>query len=70
VTLHAYNVRGQYFNRFATTVDKKTCSIKVQDLSPIDADATSLDGLVCITKEEYSKMKSQLKAECENAKNL
>lgn len=66
--VHVYNVKGQYFNRFNTYLDKNTCKVVTQDLEPIDADASELDSLVCITKEEYSKRKAQVKADCENSK--
>lgn len=66
--VHSYNVKGQYFNRFNTHLDKKSCKIIVEDLEPIDSDDRSLDGLVCVTKAAYSTMKAEVKTECENDK--
>lgn len=68
--IYSYNVKKQYFNRFQFEIDKVKCEMTATDIGPIDSDAKSLDGLVCISKELYSQAFAEAKAECINNQSV
>lgn len=57
-----------YFNRFDSYLDKKTCTVMTEDMSPVDALDPSVDSLVCMYKERYLKRRAQVKSDCESSK--
>ncbi len=68
--IHSYDVKRQLFNRYEVEkVNKNSCSLDLKSLSPIDSDDPNLDGLVCVTRKQYSRLQADAISECENAKN-
>lgn len=68
-TIHSLDLKNKIYNRYeVVAVNKQTCELKLKDAPPIAYDDPSLDGLVCLTRKDYSREQSKLKAECQNAK--
>lgn len=66
--LHVYNPKTQVFNKYNASFNNKECRIDVKYHSTISALDAVTNGWVCITPEEYSHRKAELKAACETQK--
>lgn len=68
-TIHSLDLKNKIYNRYeVTAVNKQTCELELKDLPPVAYDDPSLDGMVCLTRKDYSREQARVKAECQNAK--
>lgn len=67
-TIHSLDLKNKVYNRYEiAAVNKVTCELELKDVPPIAYDDPSLDGLVCLTRKDFSKEQAKVKAECRNA---
>lgn len=68
-TIHSLDLPNKIYNRYeVTAVNKETCELELKDLPPIAYDDPSLNGMVCLTRKDFSREQAKAKAECKNAK--
>lgn len=68
-TLHSLDLPNKVYNRYEiVNVNKETCELELKDVPPIAYDDPSLNGMVCLTRKDYSREQARVKAECKNAK--
>ncbi len=69
VTLHQIDTVHNQANPFKITkYNKETCQLELEAQEPFPLLGPQLHGGVCITKEDYARIKVYLKSECENDK--
>lgn len=69
VTLHQLDTIHGVANPFKITkYDDVKCELEIEPQPPININDGALMGGVCLTKEDYSKLKAKVKADCENNK--
>lgn len=69
VTLHQIDTIHSQANPFKiTNYNKEICQLELQPKPPFNLIGPELHGGVCLTKEDYARIKSYLKAKCENEK--
>lgn len=67
-TIHSLDLKNKIYNRYeVVNVNKQTCELELKDAPPIAYDDQSLDGMVCLTRKDYSREQAKLKADCKNA---
>ena len=67
-TIHSLDLKNKIYNRYeVVAVNKQTCELELKDVPPIAYDDPSLDGLVCLTRKDYSREQAKIKAYCKNA---
>lgn len=67
-TIHSLDLKNKIYNRYeVVAVNKQTCELELKDAPPIAYDDPSLDGMVCLTRKDFSKEQAKVKAECKNA---
>lgn len=64
--LYVYNPSKQSFNKYNASFDSKECKVNIKYHSSISALDASTNGWICITPEEYSIRKAELKTACES----
>lgn len=70
VTLNQLDLKNQVVNPFKITkYNKETCSLEIEDQNPFPLSNMTLHGAICLTPEDYTKLKASVKTECENEKN-
>jgi len=68
-TLHSLDLPNKVYNRYEIVeVNKETCELELKDVPPIAYDDPSLNGMVCLTRKDYSREQTRAKAECKNGK--
>lgn len=67
VTLHSLDTQGKKFYPYKITkYDKQSCELVLEEQPIIPMSDPSMNGAVCITKEDYSKLQAKAKADCRN----
>lgn len=67
-TIHSLDLKNKIYNRYeVVAVNKQTCELELKDAPPIAYNDPSLDGMVCLTRKDYSREQAKLKADCKNA---
>jgi hypothetical protein len=67
-TIHSLDLPNKIYNRYEiVNVNKQTCELELKDLPPVAYDDPSLNGMVCLTRKDYSREQARVKAECKNA---
>lgn len=67
-TIHSLDLPNKVYNRYEiVAVNKESCELELKDQPPIAYDDPSLDGMVCLTRKDYSREQARVKAECRNA---
>lgn len=69
VTLHQLDTVHGVANPFKIKkYDQDKCELELEAEEPIQILGPQLHGGVCLTKEDYSKLKAKVKADCLNQK--
>ena len=67
VTLHSLDTKNSVAYRYKITkYNKESCELELEDQPIIPINDVSLNGAVCVTKEDYSKLQTKAKADCKN----
>lgn len=70
VTLHSLDTKNSLAYKYKiTSYNKEACELILEDQPIIDLTDASLDGAVCVTKEDYAKIQARAKADCKSGKN-
>lgn len=69
VTLHQIDTVHNQANPFKITkYNHDKCELELEKQDPFPLLSPKLHGGVCLTKEDYAKIKARLKGDCENDK--
>lgn len=69
VTLNSLDTtKGISYRYKITNYNKEACELELEDQPSIPLNDPSLDGAVCVTKEDYAKIQTRAKADCKNEK--
>ncbi len=66
--LHVLNTKNSSFNKYNASFDSKSCTVNVKYHSTISALDAAMNGLICITPDEYALRKAEVKTACESSK--
>lgn len=69
VTLNQLDTVHGVANPFKITkYNKDSCELEIEDQEPFPIMSQQLHGAICVTKEDYAKLKTKIKTDCENKK--
>ncbi len=69
VTLNQLDTVHGVANPFKITkYNEDSCQLEIEDQQPFPIMSKQLHGAICVTKEDYAKLKSKVKTDCENRK--
>ena len=69
VTLNQLDTVHGVANPFKITkYNEDSCQLEIEDQPPFPIMSNQLHGAICVTKEDYAKLKTKIKTDCENRK--
>lgn len=69
LTLHQLDTKHNIANPFhITKYDKDKCTIEVEEQESFPILSEKLHGAFCLTKEDFTKLKTKLQTDCKNQK--